>query len=124
MSVNKVILIGRLGRDPEMRYTNSGDPVCNFTLATSEKRGGTEKTEWHRIVVFGAIAENVHKYLEKGREVYVEGRIETNKYKDKAGIEKESVQIIAHAVQFLGAKGTPSQGQQRQQRTDDADIPF
>src|SRR5690242_10441574 len=87
-SVNKVILLGNLGRDPEMRYTTSGDAVCNLSVATSEqwkdKSGGKqERTEWHRVTLFGKSAEIAAEYLAKGRSVYIEGRIQTRKYTDK-----------------------------------------
>lgn len=109
MSLNKAMLIGRLGRDPELRYTNNGTAVCNLSLATSrkfKKQDGTseEKTEWHRIVVWSKQAESCNQYLTKGREVYVEGRIETRKYEHN-GVEKYATEIIAENVRFLGGGG-------------------
>jgi single-strand DNA-binding protein len=107
-SVNKVILIGNLGRDPELRYTQGGQAVCNFTLATTERFGGRdggtpqERTEWHRIVVWGKQAENCAQYLAKGRSVYVEGRLQTRDWEDKDGNKRRSTEITAQAVQFLG----------------------
>lgn len=115
-SVNKVILVGNLGKDPEVRYLPSGDPVANITLATSSKYKGktgemVEETEWHRVTFFGKLAEIVGQYLKKGRSVYVEGRIKTRKYTDKDGIEKYATDIIANEMQMLGGRegmGEPS----------------
>ncbi len=106
-SVNKVILVGNLGRDPEIRYLPSGEPVANITLATSSKYKSktgemVEETEWHRVTFFGKLAEIVSQYLKKGRSVYVEGRIKTRKYTDKDGIEKYATDIIANEMQMLG----------------------
>ena len=99
--VNKVILVGNLGRDPEVRRTNSGDPVVNFTLATSEtwrdKASGErkEKTEWHRVVIFNKnLADVAEKYLRKGSKVYVEGQLQTRKWTDKDGAEKYSTEVV------------------------------
>jgi single-strand DNA-binding protein len=106
--VNKVILIGNLGRDPELRYTQSGQPVTNFTLATSEnwtdKQSGErqERTEWHRIIVWGRTGEMCAKYLAKGRTVYVEGRLQTREWEDKDGNKRRTTEINAQTVQFLG----------------------
>jgi single-strand DNA-binding protein len=105
--VNKVILIGNLGADPDMRYTPSGQGVCELRIATSEswndKNGQRqERTEWHRIVVWGKRAEVCSKYLSKGRQVYVEGRIQTRSYDDKEGHKRYITEIIASDVQFLG----------------------
>jgi single-strand DNA-binding protein len=106
--VNKAILIGNLGRDPELRYTQSGQGVCNFTLATSEswakKDGGgrEERTEWHRIVAWGRTAELCAQYLAKGRTVYIEGRIQTREWENKEGQKQRTTEIVANTVQFLG----------------------
>ncbi|MCX7247749.1 MAG: single-stranded DNA-binding protein [Burkholderiales bacterium] len=115
-SVNKVILVGNLGRDPEVRYLPSGDPVANVTIATSSKYKSktgemVEETEWHRVTFFGKLAEIVGQYLKKGRSVYVEGRIKTRKYTDKDGVEKFATDIIANEMQMLGSRegmGEPS----------------
>ena len=115
-SVNKVILVGNLGRDPEVRYLPSGDPVANVTIATSSKYKSktgemVEETEWHRVTFFGKLAEIVGQYLKKGRSVYVEGRIKTRKYTDKDGVEKYATDIIANEMQMLGSRegmGEPS----------------
>ncbi len=117
-SVNKVILMGNLGRDPEVRYLPSGDPVANITIATSSRYKGktgemVEETEWHRVTFFGRLAEIASQYLKKGRPVYVEGRIKTNKYTDKNGVERYSTDIIASEMQLLGGRegmGEPSHG--------------
>jgi len=108
-SVNKVILIGRLGGSPEIRYTPQGTPVGNFNLATSEKwkdESGERKehTEWHRITVWGKLAENCAQYLNKGDTVYVEGRLRTNSYTDKDGNRKYTTEIRADTVQYLITK--------------------
>ena len=105
--VNKVILVGNLGADPDMRYTPSGQGVCELRIATSEswndKNGQRqERTEWHRVVVWGKRAEICSKYLSKGRQVYIEGRIQTRNYDDKEGNKKYITEVIANDVQFLG----------------------
>lgn len=117
-SLNKVLLIGRLGRDPEMRYTASGQPVANFSIATDETYTGkdgqkVEKTEWHRIVVWGKQAEFCGNYLTKGRLVYIEGKLETRKWQDKDGQDKYTTEIKADRVVGLDsrqAEGGYSQG--------------
>jgi single-strand DNA-binding protein len=108
--VNKVILIGNLGRDPELRYTQSGQAVANFSLATSEnwndKSSGekVERTEWHRITAWGKTAELAAQYLSKGRTVYVEGRLQTREYEDKEGIKRKVTEVVASNVTFLGSQ--------------------
>jgi len=108
MSVNKVILLGRLGQDPELRNTPNGNSVCNFTLATSEnwtdKQSGQrqERTEWHRIVVWGRVAENCNQYLAKGRQAYIEGRLQTRSWEDKDGNKRYTTEVLANTVQFIG----------------------
>src|SRR5690606_34722637 len=124
--VNKVILVGRLGADPDMRYTPSGQGVCELRLATNEswtdKNGQRQgRTEWHRIVVWGKRAEICSKYLSKGREVYVEGRIQTRQYDDKDGNKRYITEIIAQDVQFLGGGGGRDGG--RGGRMDDGPPP-
>ena len=109
-SVNKVVLIGNLGKDPEIRYTQGGDPIANFSLATSEawtdKSGQKqERTEWHNVVVWGKQAETCGQYLAKGRQVYVEGSIRTRQYDDKDGNRRYMTEVIAQRVQFLGGGG-------------------
>jgi single-strand DNA-binding protein len=107
-SVNKVILLGNLGRDPETRYTTGGDAVTNLNIATSEQwkdKAGEkqERTEWHRVVLFGRQAEIAGEYLKKGRSVYIEGRLQTRKYTDKDGVEKYSTEIVADRMQLIGS---------------------
>jgi single-strand DNA-binding protein len=106
-SVNKVILLGNLGRDPETRYTTGGDAVTNLNIATSEQwkdKSGEkqERTEWHRVVLFGRQAEIAGEYLKKGRSVYIEGRLQTRKYTDKDGVEKYSTEIVGDRMQLSG----------------------
>jgi single-strand DNA-binding protein len=113
--VNKAILIGNLGRDPELRYTGSGTAVANFTLATTEnirsKEGEREeRTEWHRIVAWGRTAELCAQYLNKGRSVYIEGRIQTREWEDKEGQKRRTTEIVANTVQFLGGRGQQGGG--------------
>jgi single-strand DNA-binding protein len=109
MALNKVMLIGNLGRDPEIRYTQNQMAVCNLNLATGERKkdesgNWVEHTEWHRVVTYGKTAENCGQYLKKGRSVFVEGRLRTNKWKDKEGNDRYTTEIIANTVQFLGGK--------------------
>lgn len=106
-SVNKVILVGNLGRDPELKYTPNGTAIANFTLATNEKwkdREGkeTEQTEWHRIVAFGKLAEICGEYLHKGKQIYLEGKIRSRTYKDREGVDKTIVEIRAENMVMLG----------------------
>jgi single-strand DNA-binding protein len=117
MSVNKVILVGNLGRDPEVRSTPSGQTVCNFSVATTERYtdrtgGQKEQTEWHNVVVWGKMGEICGQYLKKGRQVYVEGRISTRQYEAKDGTGKRyRTEVIAQRVQFLGGRaGAGSSG--------------
>ncbi|HLV96236.1 MAG TPA: single-stranded DNA-binding protein [Candidatus Acidoferrales bacterium] len=109
--VNKVILVGRLGRDPETRYTSSGQAVCNFTMATDESfksRSGEkqQRTEWHRIVMWGKLAEIAQQYLKKGQLVYIEGRLQTRQWDDKRdGSKKTTTEIVANSMKMLGGRG-------------------
>jgi single-strand DNA-binding protein len=107
MSVNKVIILGRLGQDPELKYTPGGMAVCNFTVATSEswadKAGQKqERTEWHRIVVWGKLAELCNQYLTKGRQAFIEGSLQTRSWDDKSGQKRYTTEIVAKTVQFIG----------------------
>lgn len=113
--VNKVILIGNLGADPEVRFTPGGQAVANFKIATNEswidKSGQKqERTEWHRIVVWGKTAENCGEYLKKGRQVYVEGRLQTREWTDKEGKKNYTTEIVATSVQFLGGGAGRNEG--------------
>jgi single-strand DNA-binding protein len=109
-SVNKVIIVGNLGKDPEVRYMPSGSAICNITVATSrqwkDKSSGDrqEETEWHRIVFFDRLAEIAGEYLKKGRPVYVDGRLKTRKWTDKDGVDKYSTEIVATDMQLLGSR--------------------
>lgn len=115
-SVNKVILVGNLGRDPEIRYTPNGSAVCNVSLATTRswknKDSGDkqEETEWHRVVFFDKLAEIAGEYLKKGRSVYVEGRLKTRKWQDKDGVEKYTTEIVVTDMQMLGGRDGAGQG--------------
>jgi single-strand DNA-binding protein len=145
-SFNKIVIVGYLGRDPEIRYTPDGTAVCNFSIATSEKkkdRGGDmqEQTTWFRVTVWRNQAEAVHKYLTKGRQVYVEGRLRQEEFTDRDGNKRMALEVTATDVQFLGSPrdeggGAPSSrpggGQSSPSRYDapepddarDEDIPF
>ena len=128
--MNRVILIGNLGGDPELRHTQGGSAVCNFSIATNEKwkdKNGQlqEHTEWSKIVVWGAQAENCEKYLSKGRQVAVEGKLKTNKWTDNDGIDRWSTEIHAHNVQFLsGGEGGGGDGNGRARRSPPAEEEF
>ncbi len=107
MAINKVILIGNLGNAPELRYTAGQMPVCTLRIATGERRkdqsgNWVDHTEWHSVVVFGKTAENCNQYLAKGRQVYIEGRLQTRKWQDKEGKDRYSTEVVANTVQFLG----------------------
>lgn len=109
MSVNKVILVGRLGRDPETRFTSAGQAVCNFSIATDESykdRNGErqKRTEWHKIVVWGRQAEIAQQYLKKGSLVYLEGRIQSRQWDDKEGQKRTSFEIVANNFRMLGSR--------------------
>ncbi|MEZ5445307.1 MAG: single-stranded DNA-binding protein [Gammaproteobacteria bacterium] len=114
--INKVILIGNLGGDPEVKYTAGGSAVTNVTIATSEnwkdKTTGEnqERTEWHRVVFFGKLAEIAGEYLKKGSQVYVEGRLQTRKWQDKEGQDRYTTEIVANEMQMLGGRGGGSAG--------------
>lgn len=119
MSVNKVILVGRLGQNPEVRYTPSGAAVANFSVATNEswsdKSGQKqERTEWHRVVVWGKLAELCSQYLAKGRQCYVEGRLQTRQWQDKDGQTKYTTEVQAQTIQFLGATAGAGAGAGRE----------
>lgn len=150
--INKAIIIGNLGKDPEVRYTQNGGAVANLTIATSEswrdKQSGEqkEKTEWHRVVLFGKLAEVAGEYLRKGSQVYIEGKLTTRKWADQAGVERYTTEIhvnVGGVMQMIGSRqdsssqnGGPSDKQQQQGRQpaaqkndppmnfDDYDIPF
>ncbi len=117
--INKVILVGNLGRDPEVRYTQDGRAICNFTMATTEnwrdKNTGEkrDRTEWHRVVVFGKLAEICGEYLSKGRQVYIEGKLQTRKWQDKEGVERYTTEVvvdISGTMQMLGTRDSAGGG--------------
>ena len=122
-SVNKVILVGNLGKDPDVRFTPNGKAVCKFPLATTDQwtngDGKQERTEWHNIVVWGKVAENCGQYLAKGRQIYIEGSIRTRSYDDKDGNRRYVTEIIAQRVQFLGAKKDSAADQEPDTTLDD-----
>ena len=115
-SINKVILIGNLGRDPEVRYTTNGAAICNVSIATTRnwksKDSGErqEETEWHRVVFFDRLAEIAGEYLKKGKSVYIEGRLKTRKWTDKDGVEKYTTEIFADQMQLLGGRDEGGMG--------------
>jgi len=118
--VNKVILVGNLGADPELRQTGGGQSVCSMRLATTEvwnDRDGTrqERTEWHRITVWGKQAESCARFLAKGRQVYVEGRLQSSTYTDKEGVERRGWDVVTSNVVFLGSREGGGGGQRQQQ---------
>lgn len=142
-SVNKVILVGNCGRDPETRYDNNGGCIVNLSLATTDswrdKNSGEKKeaTEWHRLVMFGKLAEIAGQYLKKGSQIYVEGRLRTRKWNDKDGQERQTTEVTVEEMKMLGGKDSgsdsqPAQGkpaqrnaQGAQRQVDDSeDIPF
>lgn len=133
--LNKVILIGRLGRDPETRYMPNGEAVCNFSVATSEKytdKNGQrqEATEWHNVTMYRKLAEIAGKYLTKGSQVYLEGKIQSRKYTDKNGAERTAYDIIANELKMLGGNSQAAQEQPKppqgnaQSAEDISDVPF
>lgn len=126
MSVNKAILVGRLGQDPELKYTASGTAVTNFSVATNDswtdKSGQRqERTEWHRIVVWGKQAENCNKYLKKGRQVFLEGSIQTRSWEDQNGNKRYTTEIVAKLVNFLSPPGDRDREEQEQQHNPNPD---
>lgn len=134
--LNKVILIGRLGREPELRYMPNGEAVCNFSIATSEswkdKNGQRqEATEWHNVTMYRKLAEIAGQYLTKGSQVYLEGKIQTRKYQGKDGIERTAYEIIANEMKMLGGNSQATQEQPKHQQAPvepvgdiDDDVPF
>lgn len=136
MGVNKVMLVGRLGKDPETSYSTGGLQVTKFSVATAEKYKGESHTEWHSIVVFGKLAEICSQYLHKGKEVFIEGKIRNNQWIDNDGAKRNKVEIIANEMQMLGSKNDSDSGNNDQSKSsmyenpvksdpkDDNDIPF
>ena len=137
--VNKAIILGNLGQDPEVRYSQGGKALCNLSIATSEKWKDKdsgeekEKTEWHRIVAFGRMAEVMGEHLHKGSQVYIEGKIQTRKWQDRDGNDRYTTEIVANDMQMLGSRqgGNPQSGGAQQNRQEeqpqedfDDDVPF
>ena len=135
-SINKVILVGNLGKDPDIRFTANGDQVCNITIATTDswkdKASGEKKeaTEWHRVVLFKKLGEIAGQYLKKGSQVYIEGSLRTNKWKDKNGNERYTTEIVADEMQMLGSRPSAERDSKPAMQTsyatelDDDIIPF
>lgn len=105
MSVNKIILLGNVGRDPEVRATTSGETMATFSLATSYGRGDSQQTEWHRVVAWRQLADVVAQYVHKGRKLYVEGRVQSRKYTDKDGVERTMYEVVANQIDFVDKAG-------------------
>jgi len=133
MSVNKVVLVGRLGKDPEVRIMPNGESVANVTLATTESwkdKGGSkqEKTEWHNLVFYRRTAEVVGEYLKKGSQIYIEGKLQTRKWQTKEGQDRYTTEIVVNEMQMLGGKAASQPNQFAPQtapkKDDDFDIPF
>jgi single-strand DNA-binding protein len=127
--VNRVFLIGNLGKDPEVRYTQSGKAVCNFSIAVTEGPRDKEKTEWFNVVAFDEAAESCGKFLSKGRQVCVEGRIQTREWEDKEGAKRRSVEVVSSRVAFLGKPeknigDEPPTGPAPKREVVDDDLPF
>ncbi len=123
--VNKVILIGNLGADPELKYTESEIAVCNLRVATTyQQKGGEKQTEWHRVTAWSRQAENCKEYLSTGSKVYVEGRLQTRKWKDKDGNDRYTTEVVAFTVQFLDSKGQTQQRDEPPDEFPEDDIPF
>jgi single-strand DNA-binding protein len=128
-SVNKVILLGCLGKDPEVRFTASGTAVCNFSLATSEKYKGkdgewTERTEWHNIVLWGKLAELADEWLAKGKRIYLEGKLTTRKWTDTNGNDRYTTEIVGERLQFLSPRDGGEQAPDGEQPPFDENDPF
>jgi single-strand DNA-binding protein len=129
-SVNKVILVGNLGQDPEGRFTPQGTAVTNLSVATNESwkdQGGEiqERTEWHRVVMYGRMAETANEYMSKGQLVYVEGRLQTREWEDKNQIKRKTTEIRCDSFTMLGRKGdTATQSAPKNDTTPDDDLPF
>lgn len=125
--INNCMFIGRLGRDPESRFTQSGKTVVNFSIACSEKRGGEEYTEWVNIVVWDKLGEICAQYLQKGSLVYISGRMQTRKWQDQSGTDRYTTEIVAREMKMLGGKSDGKQAQQwnpQQPPMDSDEIPF
>ena len=128
MSLNKVMLLGNLGADPELRYTQSQNPVCTLRIATTERRKDqsgewVDHTEWHSVVVWGKQAENCNTYLKKGRQVFVEGRLQTRKWQDQTGNNRYTTEVVATSVQFIGGSSAGRGESAPRNGQSDSDMP-
>ena len=127
-SFNKVTILGNLGHDPEVRTTPAGNIVANFSVATTDKWGQgddrQERTEWHRIVVWGKLAETCGEYLSKGRQVFIEGRLQSHSYEDKDGIKRYVTEIVAHQVEFLARPNAENGQANGEPPAEGEDVPF
>ena len=132
MSVNKAILVGHVGKDPEIRYTASNNAVASFSLATNRVRKNqqgekVEETEWHRIVAFGKVAEICRDYVHKGKQIYIEGRLQTREWEDKSGSRRSTTEIVTEVLQMLGQRGRDDAQIEDVQSTHvpmEGDVPF
>ena len=124
--MNKAILIGNVGQDPELTYTQSGTPICKFSMATNERSGDEDITDWHNIIIWGKRAEVANKYVSKGDKLCVEGKIKTNKWEDKEGITRYMTQINVYNFEFISnrRREEDSQPPPPQEPVNDDDIPF
>ena len=120
-NLNKVFIIGNCGKEPEMRFTPSGKPVTSFSVAVNSKFGESESTEWFNIVAWDKLAETCNQYLQKGQQVFVEGRFQTHSWEDKEGVKHYKTEVIANKVLFLGQR---KQGEETTSEIDPEDIPF
>jgi single-strand DNA-binding protein len=125
-NVNKAIVVGRLGQDPELRNTKSGTAVCNFSVATNRYKKGGEKgeTDWHNVTAWDRTAENCKEYLRKGSEVYVEGRMELQTWEDKEGVERQKTVIVAYNVQFMARPKDEQEAPKRERSKKDDNDPW
>lgn len=122
--VNTVILVGNVGKDPEVRYAQSGTAIANFSVATSEKYKGETQTEWHRVVAFGKLAEICGEYLKKSSKVFVEGKIQTRKWQDQSGNDRYSTEIVAKEMKMLDSKSESKPDYKAEIPTVGDDVPF
>jgi len=132
MSLNKVMLIGRLGKDPEVRYTQSGKAVCNFSVATSERWKDSagvkqEKTEWHNVVAWGKIVDVIQQYVKKGQEIYIEGKLQTTTWDEKDGNKRYKTEVVMDTMSFIGnngGQGMAAEANQPRTAAPESDLPF
>lgn len=123
-NVNKAILVGRVGKDPDVRQTPAGLKVCNFSLATSKKVKGEDQTQWHRITAYDKIADIISQYVRKGSLLYIEGEIKYGKYTNRDGIEQNTTDIVVHQVQMIGPRPQQEEVQRHPPEDEPEDLPF